>query len=143
MGNINTFIYCLQADTIQSPEGQAVNANAILTAITPEFIPGAFSFSIVFALNNLEIENHTLHIYFKNSDGKVLVDSNDIHIPFKEIIEKGQNGASLPDEEKGMIMSMDLRNVLFEKVGYYCTFIYLDGNLVGEYKIYAKGKNRI
>ncbi len=143
MARITSFIYCLGAERIQGPDGQAINANGILTNITPEYVPGSFSFSIIFSMLGIEKSHHALQIKFINPDGQDIVNSNIIPIPFDQIVQNDPNGNLLPDDEKGLIMTMDLRNVIFKKDGEYHTEIFWDGIKLGEYKIYARGKNRI
>ena len=56
MAQVKNFIYCLNSNTNE------VEANAIvvLSAITPEYIPGTFSFSIFCSIVDLEDGNHNI-----------------------------------------------------------------------------------
>lgn len=56
MTQVKNFIYCLNSNTNE------VEANAIgvLSAITPEYIPGTFSFSILCSIVDLEDGNHNI-----------------------------------------------------------------------------------
>lgn len=141
MEKITTFIYCLATNNIQEPNMQTVNANGILSVITPEYIPGTFSFSLVFTLLGLEEKKYELNLRFKNPDGQILLDTGGLVIPYDQISKNDQNKISLPPEETGLTLSLDLKNVVFEKNGYYVTEVLCNGRVLGEYKIYAKGKN--
>ena len=50
MAKISGFVYCLNAERITAPDGKSemTNAVGIVSTIMPEYVPGAFSFSIVF-----------------------------------------------------------------------------------------------
>ena len=46
----------------------------------------------------------------------------------------------LPNEARGIILSMELRNAILREEGMYSTEIVLDGKNLGEYEIYVKAK---
>ena len=46
----------------------------------------------------------------------------------------------LPSEYKGLNMSMDFRNVIFETEGIYSTGVFFNNQLLAENPIYVKGK---
>lgn len=46
----------------------------------------------------------------------------------------------LPNEYKGLNMSMDFRNVIFETEGLYNTSVTFNGQLLADNFIYVKGK---
>lgn len=138
MARLTNFIYCLNAERIAAPDGsgESMNARGVLPVITPEFVPGTFSFSIIFSIQGIDIGNsNTMQILFLKED-KALVDSGVITIPpMTNLKEDG-----LPMEYKGLNMSMDLRNVVFEKEGVYTTKIILNKEEIGDNPIYVKGK---
>ncbi len=140
MARMSNFIYCINAEKVSANNGQfgGVNAIGVLSALTPEFVPGTFSFSIIFSILDIDISgNNTIQVVFlEQGEEKVLVDSGIITIPpITDAIDIG-----LPDEYKGVDMSMDLRNVIFETEGLYNTKVYFNGNLLAENPIYVKGK---
>ena len=47
----------------------------------------------------------------------------------------------LPEEHMGINVAAGLQNIDFKKSGLYSTQVLVDGNDMGEFKIYAKGKN--
>ena len=99
MERITTFIYCLAANTIQETNGGSVNANGILSSITPEYIPGTFSFSIVFTLLGLEEKKYKLNLKFKDPNGQVILDTGELIVPYDDISKEKKNTNSLPKEE--------------------------------------------
>jgi len=140
MANLANFIYCLNAERIPAADGQgeSVNALGIVNALTPEYVPGAFSFSIVFSVLKLDVKKHnSIRVVFSSSeDSKVLVDTQEIMIP----PAAEENSINLPEENKGFIMSMDMRNVVFETNGLYETEIIVNQETIGKVPIYVKGK---
>lgn len=142
MKRIGYFIYSLGNERSVNSDGQqTVNANGIVSTFIQEFIPGTFSFSIMFSILGLEVKQHTLRIMFKNPDGEILVDTNDALVQLEQLIAADPNAKLIPPEEKGISMGLDLKNVIFKKNGYYFTEVYCDGEKLGEYRIYAAGRN--
>lgn len=139
MSKLSNFIYCLSAERNISPDGKSemINAVGVLSAITPEFVPGAFSFSIVFSIVDLDTKtNNRIRIVFSDNEGKAIVDTNEIALPIINSVDS----LDIPNEYKGINMSMDLRNIVFEREGLYKTTVCLNGNMLGENVIYVKGK---
>ena len=144
MAKLTSFVYCLNVERIKPADGQGENINAmgLLTALIPEYIPGTFSFSIAFSVLDIDVasSNNNIRIVFLRKDGDlIVVDSGIINLPKLE----DPNEISIPNEFKGLNMSMDLRNVVFEKEGVYTTKIYFNGDLLHESPIYVKGKRKL
>ncbi len=138
MAKVATFLYCLGTENQQKP-GAPITAIGILPVLTPEFIPSAFSFSIVLGIVGLtDDRDHILDIYFKDNNHKPVVEAKNIKIP----VEAMKNGdLELPDEAKGLMLSMELKNAILREEGMYSTEIHFDGDCLGEYEIYVKAKN--
>lgn len=140
MAKLTNFIYCINAERIPAGDGkgESINAMGVLSALTPEFVPGTFSFSIIFSVLDVEVSgNNTIQIIFsKDGEEKGLIDSGIITIPPMPT----ENEIGLPDEYKGLNMSMDFRNVIFEAEGLYDTAVFFNGQLLGHNPIYVKGK---
>ena len=67
MAELTNFIYCINAERIPSKDGKSdsVNAIGVLSSLTPEFVPGTFSFSIIFSVLDVNIsESNTIRITF-------------------------------------------------------------------------------
>ena len=132
MAEIKNFVYCLNINTV---EGRT-DIVGLLNTITPEYIPGLFSFSISFALLNIEEKEHSLVVKFRDPDGEVIAGIDNAVVPYK----KDEN-SNLPDEQMGINVAAGLQNVNFKKSGLYSTEVILDGASIGKYYIFSKGKN--
>lgn len=132
MAEIKNFLYCLNINTL---EGRT-DIVGLLNAMTPEYIPGLFSFSINFTLSNISEGEHALIVKFKNPDKEVIAEIDNAIVSYK----KDEND-NLPDEVMGINIAAGLQNVNFKKSGLYSTEVILDGTSIGEYHIFAKGKN--
>ena len=125
-------MYCLNINTV---EGRT-DIVGLLNAMTPEYIPGLFSFSISFALLNITEGEHSLIVKFKDPDKEVIAGIDNAMVSYK----KDEN-SNLPDAQMGINVAAGLQNVNFKKSGLYSTEVILDGTSIGEYYIFAKGKN--
>ncbi|MDQ0162012.1 DUF6941 family protein [Aeribacillus alveayuensis] len=135
MPKISTFMYCDRAEL--NPQGQMHITNPLLV-MNPVFVPGMYSFSVVFGVQGLDNESdHTLRVLFlsPNENEPPLIDTNTISLP-KGTAPKIM--ISLPPEQKGMMFNMDFRNVVFKTEGTYKTRVYFDGENLGDYPIYVK-----
>lgn len=140
MANLTNFIYCINAERVPAGngKGESINAIGVLATLTPEFVPGTFSFSIIFSILDIDISgNNTIRIVFsKDGEDKTLVDSGTVLIP----PISNDDAIDLPAEYKGLNMSMDFRNVIFESEGIYRTTIFFNDQLLSVNPIYVKGK---
>lgn len=140
MAKLANFIYCVNAERIPASDGngESINAMGVLSALTPEFVPGTFSFSIIFAVLDIDSSvNNTIQIVFaKEGEEKKLVDTGMIVIPPMP----NEDGDGVPAEYRGLNMSLDFRNVIFETEGVYNTSILFNGKLLSDNRIYVKGK---
>lgn len=132
MVEIKNFVYCLNINTAE----ERTDIVGLLTAMTPEYIPGLFSFSISFALLNITEGEHSLVVKFKNPEREVIAEIDNAIVSYK----KDEN-SNLPDEHMGINVAAGLQNVNFRKSGLYSTEVILDGTSIGEYFIFVKGKN--
>lgn len=140
MARLGNFIYCLNAERVPAVNGKGdtINAMGVLSALTLEFMPGTFSFSIIFSVLDADAsQRNDIQIVFSKKD-TVLIDSGVISIP---PIENTDN-YDLPKEYKGLNMSMDFRNVIFKEEGLYQTKVVFNNHEVGINEIYVKGKVR-
>ena len=132
MAKLKNFIYCLNVNA----ENGRTDVIGVLNAMTPEYIPGLYSFSINFALLGIDEGEHLLVVKFKDPDNNVIAG-----IDNETILYKKDEKSNLPNEEMGISVAAGLQNVNFKTSGIYTTEVILDGTLMGEYQIFAKGKN--
>ena len=66
MAELTNFIYCINAERIPSKDGKSdsVNAIGVLSSLTPEFVPGTFSFSIIFSVLDVNISESNKSSHF-------------------------------------------------------------------------------
>jgi hypothetical protein len=135
MPKISTFMYCERAEP--NPQGQMHITNPLLV-INPVFIPGMFSFSIVFGVIGIDNDlDHQMQLLFLSPDENEapIINTNTITLP------KGVAPVtmiSLPPEQKSMMFNLDFRNVVFKKEGIYKTSVFIDGENMGDYPIFVK-----
>jgi hypothetical protein len=146
MPRISTFMYCEETKQEAHPGlPNRLNISNPLNVFRPAFVPGMFSFSIVFGLLGIDIveKQHLLRIKFLNSNDleKPIIDTGDIQM----IAEKNPNdtNASLPEEHRGMMANLDFRNAVLKSEGEYITEIYMDNELLGSFPIYVKGVEQL
>lgn len=132
MVEIKNFVYCLNVNTI---EGRT-DIVGLLNAMSPEYIPGLFSFSISFTLLNITEGEHSLIVKFKDPNNEVIAEIDNAIVQYNK-----DTNSNLPDEHMGINVAAGLQNVNFKKSGLYSTEVILDGTSIGEYNIFAKGKN--
>lgn len=138
MATIRNFLYCVAAKTenIKEGESQKIVIDGLLNALTPDFIPGNYSFSIVFSVLNLnDSDEHTVRLSFTDEEKEMLLETEETKL-------KGglENKNNIPNEFLGYNVCVDMRNVLFKHEGLYSTKVFVDGEEEGEYTIYVKGK---
>lgn len=139
MAYLANFLYCLNAERQQAPQGSGdcINAMGVLTVLTPEFVPGLFSFSIIFSILDVDVNSENqIKIVLKDSNGKELVNTQSITMP----PVPADGALQLPSKYTGYNLSMDLRNVVFENEGECTTDIYFNNTLLGSHSIYVKGR---
>lgn len=132
MPNVSDIIFCLRAT---NNDGEGACANTILSTISPEYIPGLFTFSVVINLLDIDTsDEHQLKIVF--TDPK---EENTIQIegPVPTFVDN----SNLPKEYKGVTVAMDWNNVNFKVSGLYTISVYVDDELIQTKSIYVKGKN--
>lgn len=140
MITVKNFIYCLETKKEKEREGEPPNTiiKGLLSCITPEFIPGTFSFSIMFSVLNLEQDQECrVSICIKNPDEEEILKTDEMILSGDV---KDRNKFNVPNEYFGYNVGVDLRNILLEKEGLYHTIVFLNGTEAGEYPIYVKGK---
>ena len=133
MASLANVIFCMQAETV--PSGN-VNAMNVMSTLSPEYIPGLFTFSIIVSILGIKKEEgHTFSVFLIDPNGTRIVEIKEEKLP---VIDDVSN---IPDEYKGINISMSLNNVNFRVSGEYSMEIFYDNEKLGEHRIYVKGKN--
>ena len=132
MARISDVIFCLNAS---NTENGGVSANTILNVITPEYIPGLFTFSVIILILDIDpgIEQRLL-IEFISPNGEEV-------IRIEDVIPVLPHDSNLPCEYKGINIAMDWNNVNLKVSGQYLIKISVNGELLKEKSIFVKGKN--
>lgn len=145
MERISNFIYCLKANrkegAIAKKQG-IIDALGVMSVIKLDKLPVHFSFSIIFSVLgvNTAVKNSIRVIFKKCDSGKALVDTDEQVLPARPV-EEGAIG--LPDEYRGVNISMDLLDITFEEDGLYCTEVFFNNTSLGENSIYVKSKGSL
>lgn len=127
---ISSFMYC---DQFNVRNGQA-QINEPLNLINPGYLPGKYSFSVVFGMVGIDTEkNQYVKLRFEDEKGNVLIETSELEIGK----EKGQ--AKLPKEYRGVMMSLDFRNIDLKEEGIHKTIITINDDVIGEFPIPVKG----
>ena len=132
MAVISNLLYCLNVNTTDG----RTDIIGLMTAMSPEYIPGLFSFSVNFTLLDLTEGEHRITINFKNPEKETITTIDNVKLEYK----KDEN-SNLPDEHMGVNVAAGLQNVDFKQSGNYSTQVILDGKDMGEFEVFAKGKN--
>lgn len=134
MAKVDNIIFCLRA--INTDE-RGVSANVILSAITPEYIPGQFSFSVIISLLDLDYSSeHFFSIEFEDPNGDKVIEIPNHPLP-REVLNEG----NLPNQYKGINIAMDWNNVNLITSGLHVMKFFYDGTEIANKSIFVKGKN--
>ncbi|PET68282.1 hypothetical protein CN533_27220 [Priestia megaterium] len=135
MPRVSTFMYC-EATEANPRNGQMI-INAPMHVFTPAFVPGMFSFSIVFGLLGIELNSeNNFRVKFVGPDEKALIDTENLNFPNPDLNDEQRN---LPPNLRGMMLNFDFRNVVFRQEGQYKTEVFVNEDKIGEFPIDVKG----
>lgn len=133
MAKVCDIIFCLRAT---NTDEQGACANTVLTALSPEYVPGLFTFSVIITLLDIEPgKEHSITIEFISPENE-----NVVHIESQ--VPQIEDSSNLPQEHKGLNLAMDWNNINFKTSGLYKIQVKLDDTLLAEKSIYVKGKNQ-
>lgn len=139
MAKLTSFVYCINAERVPALDGkgEGINAMGVVSALMPEFVPGTFSFSVIFSILDVDIaKENKIRIIFKDNKYAHMIDTGDLALP----ANSDDSVLKLPSEHRGLNLSMDFRNVVFEENGEYCTEIYFNDSLLSSNPIYVQGR---
>lgn len=132
MPTIKNFVFCLSSNNIDG----ANNISGVLCAITPEYIPGLYSFGVNFAVLNLAEGAHNLDLRFKDEKGTIVASIDDALVNYEK-----DCSSNLPDEYIGVNVAANFQNVDMKHSGMYYLDVIFDGTCLDTYDIFVKGKN--
>ena len=129
---ISNIIFCGNAINV---EGEGVKAEHIFSSLTPNYIPGLFSFSVIAIILGIDsnVEHDILIEFCSPEDEKLVV------VCGKS--PKLENTTNLPAEHKGLNIATNWQDVNFKTSGLYTLKITVDKEYVGAKEIYVKGLN--
>lgn len=129
MEYISSFTYCDSIQTEMTPQGAQQRIVNPLQLLAPVAIPGNYSFSVACNIAGFDVtqENH-VRIKFLSPSEEVLNDTGEIsfQLPVEQVKE------NLPSV---MQFNLDMRNFVFREPGVHSTKVFVNGNMIGEYKI--------
>lgn len=95
-------------------------------SITPINIPGNYTFSIFFSIENIPIEKKELQITLYDTNNIKVLDTNIINLQSFNTI----NNVYAP-----VVMAAEIRNAIIEKTGCFTAEIKIDNQLVAKEKL--------
>ncbi|MEL7658950.1 MAG: hypothetical protein AAGU75_23920, partial [Bacillota bacterium] len=109
----------------------------VQTSFSSKYVPCLFTFSVTFGLEDFPDgfkENHKAMLEILDDEGKVVakVDTFPLRMPTDHLAAM----KNMPEEKKGIIMSIGVRNADFAKEGEYKTVLYVDENKTGEFPFF-------
>ncbi|WP_143162353.1 hypothetical protein [Sporobacter termitidis] len=108
---------------IGAPQPTQQFSNPIM-ALLPLSIPGNFSFVFTFGMNYDVSQSHNLQVIFKDPQNNILNNTGEICMP-------ASDDQYLPAEYRGIIFTMDYRNIPIRSTGVFAAEVYFDGALLG------------
>lgn len=129
MEYVSSFTYCDSIRTEMTPQGptqQIVNPVQVLAPIS---VPGNYSFAIACNVAGFDVtKENSVRMQFVSPTGQVLNDTGDVK--FKLPVEYLKS-----DKPSVMQFNLDMRNLVLKECGIHLTKVFINGELVGEYKI--------
>ena len=131
MVRITSFIMSDGITNIPDQNGQVIQIlSRPLQILRPQFIPSAFSFCFAVGISgiNLTEENNVIHLAITDPDGKEVTQFNDISVPTDP-------DSTLPVDDSGCMICMDVRNVSILMEGKYLLQVKFNNELIGTREI--------
>ena len=125
-------MFCLSSNNTNGTN----NINGVLCAITPEYVPGLYSFGVNFAILDLAEGAHNLYLRFKDSDGNNVASIENAVVNYSK-----DSSSNLPDKYLGVNVAVNFQNVDIKHSGMYYMDVILDGSPLKTFEIFVKGKN--
>lgn len=143
MPHVSTFMYAEGSMSETTPQNQQrLHVVSPLHIFVPMFVPGTFSFCVVFGILDINTDkDHILRITFSNpnKDEPPLIDTGDMHLPRVN----DPNAQELPQEMRGIMTNISFQNVVLRYEGIYESEVFFDGDSLGIFPIQVKGKEKL
>ena len=119
------FIFFAEEVFNSNPHGNELMVKNPKIALIPEFIPGQFSFFVVFSLLDLtEGQKYNLEINFKHvASGEIILENSNIHFDYVKDNSKLVNSLI-----NGAVVNLHMNNIVIKQEGAYEMVIKIDGN---------------
>jgi hypothetical protein len=117
-------------NTTLQPNVNVPQLTAPQAVLRPQFIPGNFSFGIAVGVIGVDLnKNNEIQFTIKAPDGKTVQDSG------KNIFPALNEEDVLPEEYRGLMLTLDIRNLVIEIDGIYTFSLWINDELIGERNI--------
>lgn len=127
MAKLVSFTLCDSINSVPASRGIVQMLVEPQLVLRPQYIPGNFSFSIALGVADLNLQTkNEIRLVIINPEKKVVYDSLPNILP---IIRKDD---SIPKEYQGIMMCVDIRNLIVECEGEYIISISLNGECIDE-----------
>lgn len=122
MAKLTMFTLCDSVNNIPGPQGMVTHLVSPQVVLRPLFIPGNFSFGIAVGVRGLDLkEPIKLNFSIISPDGEVIQNSGDTELPAMPRED------TLPPEHQGIMLNLDIRNMVVKSDGVYKFFLNVNG----------------
>jgi len=130
MAKIATFMLCDAINHISTEKGPVPQLIAPQFILTPMFIPSNFSFGVSIGISGLDLRQvNTVKFAIKTPQKTIVKESEAFSIP------ASTENNILPQEQHGITLNIDVRNLKVEEEGIYSIIIFINGEAIGEKEI--------
>ncbi|MBQ1843025.1 MAG: hypothetical protein II133_00315 [Lachnospiraceae bacterium] len=138
---LKDLIFCRRIKYDSSDDNRKqINADGIMTALTPDVANGKYSFSVLFTITGMDLgTNHEIHLCIHDLEENEILQSEEIDVP--AVAEHIRSSDVRPVEYQDTGFSMDFRNVRFTGSGNYKVIVMVDGNSIGAKEVYVIGSD--
>lgn len=127
MAKLFSFTICDSLSNMPAAAGSVPMLIAPQIALRPQFIPGNYSFGVAIGISGVNLkEPNKMKFIIKSPDGTTVYDSGENELP---VVTKSD---SLPAENQGFIMCIDVRNLVFLSEGEYTFSLFLNGENIAD-----------
>jgi hypothetical protein len=134
MSEVVFVVYSEGMQTENQPQGQRTIIQGPLLGLSPNYIPGLFSFVVTVGIIGVDVDvDHTLKYIFKDSNGKNVIPETELALP-----NATGNSKNLQPEMRGVTVSIDIRNADLQVEGQYISEFYLDGTSLGSFLVQVR-----